>query len=140
MSNVFLKKEKMTTNQSLFSCIHALVMLGITFGFALPNFYVFLPQILGLRFHPQHVLQSGSSCISNYLEFEFGWCLSCRYGEQAGHATSEGLDAAGHAIGTGWAAFKIRKAFNPKSVLKPTTLAKTAAKAVAAERKAKISK
>ncbi|KAK7822564.1 senescence/dehydration-associated protein [Quercus suber] len=40
--------------------------------------------------------------------------VSHRYGEQAGHATSEGLDAAGHAIGTGWAAFKIRKAFNPK--------------------------
>ncbi|XP_030974535.1 protein EARLY-RESPONSIVE TO DEHYDRATION 7, chloroplastic-like [Quercus lobata] len=66
--------------------------------------------------------------------------VSHRYGEQAGHATSEGLDAAGHAIGTGWAAFKIRKAFNPKSVLKPTTLAKTAAKAAAADRKAKISK
>jgi spartin len=59
----------------------------------------------------------------------------CRYGEKAGEATSEGLDAAGHAIGAGWAAFKIRKAFNPKSVLKPTTLAKSAAKAAAAEKK-----
>ncbi|KAM4118430.1 hypothetical protein ACB094_02G201900 [Castanea mollissima] len=66
--------------------------------------------------------------------------VSHRYGEQAGHATSEGLDAAGHAIGTGWAAFKIRKAFNPKSVLKPTTLVKSAAKAAAGERKAKVSK
>lgn len=66
--------------------------------------------------------------------------LSCRYGEQAGHATNEGLDAAGHAVGAGWAAFKIRKAFNPKSVLKPTTLVKSAAKAAASERKAKISK
>ncbi|KAJ7953144.1 Senescence/dehydration-associated protein-related [Quillaja saponaria] len=63
-----------------------------------------------------------------------------RYGEEAAHATSEGLDAAGHAFGTAWTAFKIRKAFNPKSVLKPTTLAKSAAKAAAAEIKAKKSK
>lgn len=66
--------------------------------------------------------------------------VSHRYGEQAAHATSEGLDAAGHAIGTAWAAFKVRKALNPKSVLKPTTLAKSAAKAAAAEIKAKNSK
>ena len=30
-----------------------------------------------------------------------------------------GLEAAGHAIGTAWAVFKIRKASNPKSILKP---------------------
>ena len=46
----------------------------------------------------------------------------CRYGEQAAQVTNEGLDAAGHAIGTAWAVFKIRKAFNPKSIFKPTTL------------------
>lgn len=63
-----------------------------------------------------------------------------RYGEEAGKATNEGLDAAGHAIGTAWVAFKIRKALNPKSVIKPTTLAKSAAKAAAAETKAKRSK
>lgn len=63
--------------------------------------------------------------------------VSHRYGEQAGKATNEGLGAAGHAIGTAWAAFKIRKALNPKSVLKPTTLAKTAAKAATSEMKAK---
>ncbi|TKY55926.1 Spartin protein [Spatholobus suberectus] len=63
-----------------------------------------------------------------------------RYGEEAAKATSEGLDAAGHAVGTAWAAFKIRQAFNPKSVLKPTSLAKSAAKAAAAELKGKISK
>lgn len=67
-------------------------------------------------------------------------CLSCRYGEQAAEATSEGLGAAGHAIGTAWAAFKIRKALNPKSVLKPSTLAKSAVKAAAADMKAKNSK
>ncbi|KAH7519909.1 hypothetical protein FEM48_Zijuj08G0087500 [Ziziphus jujuba var. spinosa] len=66
--------------------------------------------------------------------------VSHRYGEEAGKATNEGLGAAGHAIGTAWAAFKIRKALNPKSVLKPTTLAKSAAKAAAAEMKAKNSK
>ncbi|KAK9285060.1 hypothetical protein L1049_024245 [Liquidambar formosana] len=63
--------------------------------------------------------------------------VSHKYGEQAAQATSEGLDAAGHAIGTAWAAFKVRKALNPKSVLKPTTLAKSAVKAGAAELKAK---
>ncbi|XP_047338600.1 protein EARLY-RESPONSIVE TO DEHYDRATION 7, chloroplastic-like [Impatiens glandulifera] len=50
-----------------------------------------------------------------------------KYGEEAGKATSEGLDAAGHAIGSAWAVFKIRKAFNPKSVMKPSSLAKAAA-------------
>uniref|UniRef100_A0A5B7BUG1 Senescence domain-containing protein n=1 Tax=Davidia involucrata TaxID=16924 RepID=A0A5B7BUG1_DAVIN len=67
--------------------------------------------------------------------------VSHRYGEEAAKATSEGLDAAGHAFGTAWAVFKIRKAFNPKSVLKPTTLVKSAAKtAAAAEKAAKSSK
>ena len=63
-----------------------------------------------------------------------------RYGESAAKATSEGLDAAGHAVGTAWAVFKIRKALNPKSVIKPSTLAKSAAKTAAAEMKAKKSK
>lgn len=63
-----------------------------------------------------------------------------RYGEQAANATNEGLDAAGHAVGTAWAAMKIRKALNPKSALTPTTLAKSAVKAAAAEAKAKNSK
>lgn len=53
--------------------------------------------------------------------------VSKRYGEQAAHATNEGFDAAGHAIGTAWAVFKIRKALNPKSAIKPSTLAKAAA-------------
>lgn len=66
--------------------------------------------------------------------------VSHRYGEEAAKATNEGLGATGHAIGTAWAAFKIRKAFNPKSVLKPSSLAKSAAKAAAAEMKAKNSK
>lgn len=60
---------------------------------------------------------------------------NCRYGEEAGGATSEGLDAAGHAVGTAWAVFKIRKALNPKSAIKPSTLAKSAAKAAAAKAK-----
>nr|XP_009770410.1 PREDICTED: uncharacterized protein LOC104221112 [Nicotiana sylvestris] len=69
--------------------------------------------------------------------------VSHRYGEEAAKATSEGLDAAGHAFGTAWAVFKIRQALNPKSALKPTTLAKSAAKAAAAakaDKKAKSSK
>ncbi|XP_042491149.1 protein EARLY-RESPONSIVE TO DEHYDRATION 7, chloroplastic-like [Macadamia integrifolia] len=66
--------------------------------------------------------------------------VSQRYGEKAGEATNEGLDAAGHAIGTAWAVFKIRKALNPKSSLKASSLAKSAVKAKAAEVKAKNSK
>ncbi|KAG5620927.1 hypothetical protein H5410_006145 [Solanum commersonii] len=70
--------------------------------------------------------------------------VSHRYGEEAAKATNEGLDAAGHAFGTAWAVFKIRKALNPKSALKPTALAKSAAKAAAtaaaADKKAKSSK
>lgn len=68
-------------------------------------------------------------------------CLSlCRYGEEAAKVTNEGLDAAGHALGTAWAVFKMRKALNPKSVIKPSRLAKSAAKTAAAEMKAKSSK
>ncbi|XAR57995.1 hypothetical protein NMG60_11026321 [Bertholletia excelsa] len=63
-----------------------------------------------------------------------------RYGEEAAKATSEGLDAAGHAFGTAWAVFKVRKALNPKSVLKPSTLAKSAAKAAAAAAKKEAKK
>ncbi|XP_039043367.1 protein EARLY-RESPONSIVE TO DEHYDRATION 7, chloroplastic-like [Hibiscus syriacus] len=66
--------------------------------------------------------------------------ISQRYGEKAGEVTNEGLDAAGHAIGTAWAVFKIRKALNPKSAIKPTTLAKAAAQANAAELKTKNKK
>ncbi|XP_022740668.1 senescence/dehydration-associated protein At3g51250-like isoform X2 [Durio zibethinus] len=62
-----------------------------------------------------------------------------RYGEKAAEATNEGLGAAGHAVGTAWAAFKIRQALNPKSVLKPSKLAKAVAKAAAAEAKGKSS-
>lgn len=54
--------------------------------------------------------------------------------------TNEGLDAAGHAIGTAWAVFKIRKALNPKSVIKPSTLAKAAAEANSTRWKSKSMK
>ncbi|KAM7264906.1 hypothetical protein ACFE04_002589 [Oxalis oulophora] len=63
--------------------------------------------------------------------------VSQRYGEEAGKATSDGLGAAGHAIGTAWTVFKIRKALNPKSAFKPGTLAKAAATATAEEQKKK---
>lgn len=52
-----------------------------------------------------------------------------KYGEEAGKATNQGLEAAGHALGTAWAVFKLRKALNPKRVVKPTTLVKAAASA-----------
>eukprot|EP00262_Sarcandra_glabra_P018712 TRINITY_DN6806_c0_g1_i1.p1 TRINITY_DN6806_c0_g1~~TRINITY_DN6806_c0_g1_i1.p1 ORF type:complete len:459 (+),score=90.18 TRINITY_DN6806_c0_g1_i1:260-1636(+) len=66
--------------------------------------------------------------------------VSQRYGEQAGEMTNESFNAAGHALGTAWAVFKIRKGLNPKSVLKPTTLVKTAAKAASADIKKKQTK
>ncbi|VAI93567.1 unnamed protein product [Triticum turgidum subsp. durum] len=66
--------------------------------------------------------------------------VSHKYGEKAAAATNEGLDAAGHAIGTAWAVFKLRQALNPKSVLKPTSLAKSSIKAGAAELRSKSSK
>lgn len=53
--------------------------------------------------------------------------MKCRYGDRAAQATNEGLGAAGHVIGTAWAVLKIRKALNPKSAFKPTTLVKAAA-------------
>ncbi|KVH96028.1 protein EARLY-RESPONSIVE TO DEHYDRATION 7, chloroplastic-like [Cynara cardunculus var. scolymus] len=53
--------------------------------------------------------------------------VSHKHGEDAAKVTNEGLGAAGHAVGTAWAVFKIRKALNPKSAIKPTTLVKAAA-------------
>ncbi|KRH24298.1 hypothetical protein GLYMA_12G031900v4 [Glycine max] len=61
--------------------------------------------------------------------------VSDKYGEEAAQVTNEGLDAAGHAIGTAWAVFKLRKALNPKSAIKPTTLAKAAAEATSTKLK-----
>ncbi|XP_044490569.1 protein EARLY-RESPONSIVE TO DEHYDRATION 7, chloroplastic-like [Mangifera indica] len=66
--------------------------------------------------------------------------VSERYGEEAAKATNEGLDAAGHVIGAAWAVFKVRKALNPASAFKPTTLAKAAAKSKYAELKEKQQK
>uniref|UniRef100_A0A0D6QZI8 Senescence domain-containing protein n=1 Tax=Araucaria cunninghamii TaxID=56994 RepID=A0A0D6QZI8_ARACU len=57
--------------------------------------------------------------------------VSHRYGEQAAELTNEGLGAAGHMISTAWTISKIRNALNPKNALKPTTLAKSAAKTAA---------
>ncbi|RZC66753.1 hypothetical protein C5167_010437 [Papaver somniferum] len=64
----------------------------------------------------------------------------CRYGEKAAEATNEGLDAAGHAAGAAWAVLKIRKALNPKSAIKPTTLRKSAFKSAAEDFKSKYKK
>ncbi|XP_060168606.1 senescence/dehydration-associated protein At4g35985, chloroplastic-like [Lycium barbarum] len=60
-----------------------------------------------------------------------------RHGDQAAEMTREGFDAAGHAMGTAWAVFKIRKALNPKSAVKPTSVAKAAAQASLAKLKTK---
>ncbi|CAN6181542.1 unnamed protein product [Urochloa humidicola] len=79
---------------------------------------------------------SGKNVLSTSSTVTTG-LVSHKYGDNAAAATNEGLDAAGHAIGTAWAVFKIRQALNPKSILKPTTLAKSTIKANAAELRAK---
>ncbi|XP_058077967.1 protein EARLY-RESPONSIVE TO DEHYDRATION 7, chloroplastic-like, partial [Magnolia sinica] len=66
--------------------------------------------------------------------------VSQRYGNQAAELTNEGLNATGHALGTAWAVFKISKAINPKSAIKPTHLAKSAIKAAAADIRSKQSR
>ncbi|KAL1215577.1 Senescence/dehydration-associated protein [Cardamine amara subsp. amara] len=58
-----------------------------------------------------------------------------KYGAKTAQATNDGLGAAGHAMGTAWTVFKIRKALNPKSAMKPSSLAKTAIKTAAEEKK-----
>jgi spartin len=82
---------------------------------------------------------TNASRLTSLASLTLNLCLG-RYGDKAAAATNEGLDAAGHAIGTAWAVFKIRQALNPKSVLKPTTLAKSTIKANVAELRAKHSK
>ncbi|XP_068639177.1 senescence/dehydration-associated protein At4g35985, chloroplastic-like [Aristolochia californica] len=53
--------------------------------------------------------------------------VSRRYGESAGEITEDAFASAGHAAGTAWNIFKIRKAINPASSL-PSSILKNAAK------------
>ncbi|RAL39750.1 hypothetical protein DM860_003283 [Cuscuta australis] len=53
--------------------------------------------------------------------------VSQRHGEKAAEVTREGFDAAGHAFGTACAVFKLRKALNPKTTIKASTIVKAAA-------------
>ncbi|RWR78252.1 senescence/dehydration-associated protein, chloroplastic [Cinnamomum micranthum f. kanehirae] len=53
--------------------------------------------------------------------------VSRRFGESAGEVTEDVLATAGHAVGTAWNIFKIRKAINPKSSL-PSAAVKNADK------------
>jgi hypothetical protein len=48
-----------------------------------------------------------------------------RYGESAGEATEDAFATAGHAVGTAWNLFKIRKAVTPSSSL-PGNMVKSA--------------
>ncbi|CAH8325386.1 unnamed protein product [Eruca vesicaria subsp. sativa] len=58
-----------------------------------------------------------------------------KYGAKTAEATNAGLGAAGHALGTAWTVFKLRQVLNPKSAVKPSSLATTAIKVAAKERK-----
>ncbi|CAN7016115.1 unnamed protein product [Brassica rapa subsp. trilocularis] len=49
-----------------------------------------------------------------------------KYGAKTAEATNAGLGAAGHALGTAWTVFKLRQVLNPKSAVKPSSLATTA--------------
>jgi len=51
--------------------------------------------------------------------------VSRRYGESAGEATEDAFATAGHAVGTAWNLFKIRKAVMPSSSL-PGNMVKSA--------------
>ncbi|XP_073012591.1 protein EARLY-RESPONSIVE TO DEHYDRATION 7, chloroplastic-like isoform X1 [Typha latifolia] len=53
--------------------------------------------------------------------------VSKRFGESAGEATEDVFATAGHAVGTAWNLFKIRKAITPNSSL-PSTMLKNAVK------------
>lgn len=64
-------------------------------------------------------------------------CSVRRYGEEAAKLTNEGLHATGHAMGTAWAVFKLRKALNPKNSIKPSSIVKSAMKAASSKSKAK---
>ncbi|XP_051141002.1 protein EARLY-RESPONSIVE TO DEHYDRATION 7, chloroplastic-like [Andrographis paniculata] len=63
-----------------------------------------------------------------------------RYGEDTAKAASEGLEAAGHAVGTAWAVFQIRRGFNPRNAITPANLSRNAAEAAAEIRKKKAHK
>ncbi|XP_066306886.1 senescence/dehydration-associated protein At4g35985, chloroplastic-like [Miscanthus floridulus] len=51
--------------------------------------------------------------------------VSRRYGESAGEATQDAFETAGHAVGTAWNLFKIRKAVTPSSSM-PGNMVKSA--------------
>ncbi|KAI7731357.1 hypothetical protein M8C21_021654 [Ambrosia artemisiifolia] len=70
----------------------------------------------------KNVMSTTSTVTTDYV--------SHRHGEDAAKLNHEKMSAAGHAIGTAWAVFKIRQALNPKSAIKPTTLVKAAASQV----------
>ncbi|TKY75054.1 Senescence/spartin-associated protein [Spatholobus suberectus] len=78
---------------------------------------------------------AGWNVMSTSISCDHRTCFT--YGEQAAQVTNEGLDTAGHAIGTSWAMFKLMKTLNLKSVIKPTKLAKAAAEANSAKLKPK---
>ncbi|XLR13582.1 hypothetical protein HN51_034485 [Arachis hypogaea] len=67
-----------------------------------------------------HKFRSPTKCllIVNYMSYDVVVLLTltlfCRYGEEAGKVINEGLDAAGHAMGTAWTVFKIWKELRSK--------------------------
>ncbi|WOG92193.1 hypothetical protein DCAR_0311453 [Daucus carota subsp. sativus] len=66
---------------------------------------------------------AGSNVMSTSSTVTTG-LVSQKYGEEASKVSSEVLDAAGHAIRTAWAVFKIKNSLNPKSVMKPSRIIK----------------
>lgn len=83
---------------------------------------------------PASLINHIGHCTFLNVNCNSGEYLSRRYGEEAAKAVSEGLDAAGHAVGAAWATLKIRQALNPRGALKHV-FAKSAVEAASAELK-----
>lgn len=96
---------------------------GIKFFSLLPGEIV-LASLDGFGKICDAIEEAGKDVLSKSSTVTTG-LVSHKYGEKAAAATNEGLDAAGHALGTAWAVFKIGQAMNPKRLLKPRSLAKS---------------
>ncbi|KAJ0693066.1 putative senescence/spartin-associated [Helianthus annuus] len=77
----------------------------------------------------KNVMSTTSTVTTDYV--------SHKHGEDAAKLNHEKMSAVGHAVGTAWAVFKIGKALNPKSAIKPTTLVKAAASKASKSSKSK---
>ena len=91
------------------------------------------------RSHESNFLKYYTKSIVVFIVI-FDWWLMfliwfCSYGAKIAEVKNAGLGAAEHALGTAWTVIKIIQALNPKSALKPSSLAKTAIKRLLKKRR-----